>query len=182
MNTDVYVHPRMRNRRRNMRRLCFSALKYGLMAIGALTLFFLFVFIAVEASELLAILFVLSIPLAAIAFLAKLVYRATGHNRRAPRRVRFDDYDEGEERDGTPTRPAASGLSPEQWLQRRYVVGELTHAEFERRMMDVIKMRFENGQLSLTGYEREIEQLIARSRVASALDAPANGQLRSRAL
>ena len=178
---SVDVDRRKRRRRLGPQRWRVGAFERLLMALGTLLLLILFTTAAVdeEAMELFAGLFVVSLPIAVTTIGAVLVFRAVAGTRRAAPLVSGEedgdaDDDDDQARAGAAVRRAASRLTPEQRLRRRYIAGEFGRAEFERGMVDVIKERFASGRLSLTAYERELDRLLERSRAAAALDDPAS--------
>ncbi|CAA9296526.1 MAG: hypothetical protein AVDCRST_MAG77-5621 [uncultured Chloroflexi bacterium] len=144
-----------------------SAFARTLMAVGALLLLAMAAVVGVPME-----LFALASPFALTAIVAILVYRAFAGIGQPAQQVRVSDYDYDEDDGaGGVSMRGDSRPTSEQRLRRRYVVGELSHAEFERGMVGVIKERFARGQLSLTAYERELDRLFERSRVAATLGA-----------
>lgn len=61
-------------------------------------------------------------------------------------------------------RPAVEGTEVSR-LRRRYLAGELTDSEFQFAMMDALKERFARGKMTVSEYERELDQLLRRGRV-----------------
>jgi len=59
--------------------------------------------------------------------------------------------------------PAAE-LSPAEVLRRRYIAGELTNEQFQSQMIDLLKGRFERGELDLHEYEYELGRFLEPER------------------
>lgn len=100
-----------------------------------------------------------------------LIHRLIGAGPRHAPSARGDDDDlePDDEEDDEVLHPARA----EARLRRRYVAGELSYEQFQSGMLSSLKQRFSAGQLSMTEYERELDQLLHPSRVIEGRREPA---------
>lgn len=94
----------------------------------------------------------------------------------AGRHQRQAEYDEPR---AQPRVQGPVSLAPDALLRRRYVAGELTYQQFQAGMTDVLKERFQRGELGVSEYEAELDKLLEPARrVDTRIDPAVAGSLR----